>query len=106
MIKHVSKDAVNLEDQKTAIASIMKQNSRIHEVVEILHIEQIKRRTQTDIKAGTMIINMATSQQVNILIQKKLLLQEMFHDVEVFHRNCLIIRCYHCQRYDHMIKMC
>ena len=30
----------------------------------------------------------------------------MFHNVKIFHWNCLIICCYQCQQYSHTIKIC
>lgn len=106
MAKHVAKDAINFEDQKTAIAKIMEQNPRIHGVVEILRVGQYKRGVQTGTRAGTIIIDVASPRQANRLIHEGLLLQGMFHDVEVFHRDCLIIRCYQCQQFGHTAKFC
>ena len=43
--------------------------------------------------------------QTNTLIQKKLILQKVSHDVKIFHWDCLIICCYQCQQYSHSQNM-
>jgi hypothetical protein len=106
MAKHVAKDAINQGDQKTMVAEINTQNPRIHGVVEILHVGQSKRGAKDSTWAGTLIIDVATPRQANILIQEGLILQGVLHDVEVFHRDCLIIRCYQCQRFGHTARVC
>ena len=58
------------------------------------------------IKTDKLIIDVIMSQQTNIIIQKELILQRMFHNMKMFHRNCLIICCYHCQKYDHIERIC
>jgi hypothetical protein len=106
MAKHVAKDAVSQSDQKAIVAEINAQNPRIHGVVEILHVGHSKRGARDSAKAGILIIDVATPRQANTLIQEGLILQGVLHDVEVFHRDCLIVRCYQCQRYGHTAKVC
>ena len=85
MAKHVAKDAISQSDQKAMMTEINAQNPRIHEMMKILHVGHSKRSTQDSIKAGTLIIDMTTPQQMNILIQEELILQRVLHDVKVFH---------------------
>ncbi len=85
------KNALNLKDQKTAIADIMTQNLRTHEVMKILHVKLSKYRAQEDSQTSIIIINIIIFRQTNILIHEKLILQSMFHNVKIFYRDCLII---------------
>ena len=93
-------------DQKMMMMKINAQNFRIHKMMKILHVEHSKKNAWNSVKADILIINVMIFQQTNTLIQKKLILQEVFHDVEMFHWNCLIVCCYQCQWYDHTVKIC
>ena len=106
IIKHVIRNVINQSNQKIIVIEINMQNFRIHDMMKILHVEHSKKSAQDDVKADILIINVMTLQQKNILIQKRLILQEVLHNIEVFHWDCLIICCYQCQWYNHMIKIC
>ena len=45
-------------------------------------------------------------QQANLLIQEGLVLGYVHHSVELFHRECRVIRCYQCQGLGHTAKFC
>src|SRR5205809_554549 len=61
---------------------------------------------QNNVKINILIINMIIFEQMNILIQKKLILQKILYNIKIFHRNCLIVCYYQYQYYDHIIKIC
>jgi len=51
-------------------------------------------------------MNMILSAQINILIDKELLFQSKLKHYEFYYRDCHLIQCFKCQKYEHITQVC
>ena len=51
-------------------------------------------------------MDLARPQQANLLLQEGLVLGSIFHEGEVFHRDCQVTCCYACHGIGHTAKVC
>src|SRR5205809_762025 len=82
-----SKKIKSVKIVKTVHTKLKEKVTEKEIIVKKLQMKQRKQKIQ-NICMSTMIINVTTLHQANILIQEKLLLQKIYHDVKIFHRNC------------------
>lgn len=106
MVKHVGQDALDCSNQEEAIKAIQEQNKRLHGVVEFLHVGRTTRVRNPERKASALIIDVASPQQANVMIDEGLILRSVLHEVEVFHRDCTVTRCYKCHAIGHTARVC
>lgn len=105
MVKHVARDALDCTNQEAARKGLLAQNERFNGLVEVIHIGRSARVGQQG-KAGALLIDVSTPQQANLLIDEGVILQSVYHDVEVFDPECLVTRCYKCQGIGHTSRIC
>ena len=106
LVKHVMKDAIECVDQEVAHQAIYAENRRLHGVVDFIHVGKSTRDAGRGKKTVSLIIDVATPQQANLLIEEGLILQSVIHEVEVFHRDCVVTRCYKCHGIGHTARVC
>ena len=53
-----------------------------------------------------LIIDVATPEQANTLIDEGLLFQSELKDCELYHGDCRVTQCYNCQKYGHTARFC
>lgn len=106
MVKHVARDAIDCINQEAAQHTIHEQNRRLHGVIDFLHVGKSTRDTGLGKKTTSLIIDVATPRQANLLIEEGLILQSTIHEVEVFHRDCMVTRCYKCHGIGHTARVC
>lgn len=106
LVKHVAKDAIDCSDQEIARRTIHAQNARLHGVIDFLHVGRSTRDANRGKKTVSLIIDVATPQQANLIIEEGLILQSVIHEVEVFHRDCVVTRCYKCHGIGHTARVC
>src|SRR4051812_1276151 len=53
-----------------------------------------------------LIVNVASPQQANMLIDEGLLFQSKLKKCELYHKDCHLTQCFNCQSYNHTAKMC
>ena len=57
--------------------------------IELIHVDQKQAcHTKISAKVSTVLMNVTSSQQTNLLIQKELVLGYVHHHVELFHQDC------------------
>ena len=82
------------------------QNPYLREI-ELIHVGRERaRQTGSSAKASTVLVDVASPQQANFLIREGLILNYVHHEVELFHRDCQVTRCYRCQGLGHMAQVC
>ena len=106
LIKSVHLNALDCSNQKMIWETLTQQNPYLREI-ELIHVNK-EWACQADfsVKVFTVLVNMASLQQTNLLIQKELILDYVHHAVELFHQDCQIICCFQCQSLSHMICVC
>ena len=80
-----------------AQGTLAQQNPYLREV-ELIHVgREWACQAGFSVKAFTVLMDVASPQQANLLIQKGLVLDYVHHTVELFHQDCRVTRCYQCQ---------
>ena len=80
--------SLDCSDQEMAQRTLTQQNLYL-EKIELIHVGQEQaHHTRTSAKASTILMNVASSQQTNLLIQEELVLGYVHHHVELFHQDC------------------
>ena len=87
--------------------TLAQQNPYLEEI-KLIHVGQKQaHQTGSSAKASTVLVDVGSSQQTDLLIQKELVLGYIHHAVELFHQNYQIICCYQCQNMGvHMTQIC
>ena len=85
---------------------MVQQNPYLKEI-ELIHVGRERaRQAGSPAKASAVLVDVASSQQANLLIQEGLVLSYVHHAVELFHQDCQITHCYQCQGLGHMARVC
>lgn len=75
--------------------------------VELIHVGRERARlAKASAKAFTVLVDVASPQQANLLIWEEVILGYIHHAVELFHQDCHVTRCYQCQGIGHMVRVC
>ncbi len=98
--------ALNVSDQKTAIASLYAQNPKLWGSIEIVRVGWAKKTIVQGKKVAPLHIGIAEPEQANKLIDHGLLFGSELHDCEVFSGDCKITQCFKCYSYGHIVKHC
>ena len=106
MIKSVRLEALDCSNQEVARATLIQQNLYLNEV-ELIHVGRERSRlAKTSARASTVLVDVASPQQANLLIREGVVLGYIHHSAELFHRDCRVTRCYQCQGLGHMARVC
>lgn len=106
LVKSVHQDALDCSNQEVAQGTLSKQNPYLSRI-ELIHVGW-ERSCQADspTRASTVLVNVASPQEANLIIQEGLVLGYVHHSVELSHRDCRVTRCYRCQGLGHMARAC
>ena len=106
MVRSVRLDMLDCSNQEVARGTLQEQNRYLSEV-ELIHVGRERARLgKTSAKASTVLVDVASPQQANLLIREGVVLGYIHHAAELFHRNCRVTRCYQCQGIGHMARVC
>jgi len=93
--------------QEQAIKRIYDSDRRLHQAgVEILRVHWPRRSLRSGRARGALIIDTASPQQANWLIEEGLLWRSELMQCELFHGACNLTQCFKCQKYGHTAKHC
>ena len=104
LAKSVHIDALDCSNQEVARRTLIQQNPHL-EGVELIHVGR-ERTRRLPVQASTVLVDVASPKEANIIIQEGLVLGYVHHAVELFHRDCRVTRCYQCQGLGHMARVC
>jgi hypothetical protein len=95
-----------VQGQERTIMKIYKQNPRLKEHVEILHVTFTNRLLKSGRLVGPLIILVAEPEQANRLVDAGLIWQYELHDCEPYEGECAITQCFKCYQYGHVARFC
>lgn len=106
LVKSVHQDALDCSNQEVARGTLSKQNPYLSGI-ELIHVgRERSRQADSPTRASTVLVDVASPQEANLIIQEGLVLGYVHHSVELFHRDCRVTRCYRCQGLGHMARVC
>lgn len=106
LIRSVRLDALDCSNQEVARGTLLQQNPYLGEV-ELIHVGRERARlAKAFAKASTVLVDVASPQQANLLIQEGVVLGYIHHTAELFHRDCRVTRCYQCHGIGHTARVC
>ncbi|KZZ89035.1 FAD binding domain protein [Ascosphaera apis ARSEF 7405] len=92
--------------QAANVEALYTANPRLRLQVQILRTWWRKRVERLGKKYSSILLDVATAEQANRLINDGLALDNQIHDVELFDSKCLLTRCFNCQGYNHTATNC
>src|SRR5436190_5671331 len=68
-------------------------------------MQQLKKIIKFNKTITCLIVNVISSVQINMLINKKLLFQSKLKYCEFYYRDCCFMQCFKCQKYEHTAQI-
>jgi hypothetical protein len=100
LIHNVRYTSLDLNNKNSAVLSLLQQNSQWNKKVEMLGISWIGPRRKGR-ATGRLLLELASPTQANFVLERGLILDRELFNAEMFHRECLITRCFKCYRFRH-----
>ncbi len=97
---------IDTSNQKRIIKSLIKDNTRLHENLEILRIVWLKKVVKSEKTHLSLIVKIAIKAMMNQLMNESMLNLYQECLCKLFKKNCHITQCYRCFKFDHMIRFC
>ncbi len=97
---------LNINNQKTIIKRLIKNNARLHENLKMLRITWLKKIVESEKTHSSLIIKIMIKTMMNQLLNVSMLNSYQECLCKLFKKNCCIIQCYRCFDFDHMTKFC
>ncbi len=106
VLTHEMHTTIDTSNQKKVIRKLIKNNTRLHKNLKILRIVWLKKVAKSEKTHSSLIMKIAIEAMTNQLMNVSML--NAYHKCacELFEKNCCIIQCFRCQKFDHMIKFC
>jgi hypothetical protein len=98
--------AIDCSKQGEAIQQILGQNAHLRGRIEILRAHWPKKAIRLNKAVTYLILDMATPEQANLLVDEGLLFQSELKECELYHGDCRVTQCYNCQKYGHTARIC
>jgi hypothetical protein len=105
-VHSVKVDSFDMAKQEQGIQKIYEQNPAIKGKVQILRFHWRRHVLRQKKAWSALLIDIASPQGGNNLIEEGLVLDGELKDVELFDALCLVTRCYNCQGYGHSARFC
>ncbi len=97
---------IDTSNQKVIIKRLIKDNTRLHENLEILRIVWLKKVVESEKTHSSLIVKIAIKAMMNWLINESMLDSYQECLCKLFEKNCCITQCYRCFEFDYMIRFC
>lgn len=94
------------EEKKAAIKKIISENRTTHAGLKIGRISWQKKKYDEDKTHASMILDLATEEEANNIIEKGLVIDYDIHTAATYSRSWEIKQCYKCQEYGHIAALC
>ncbi|EDN11316.1 predicted protein [Histoplasma mississippiense (nom. inval.)] len=105
MVKGVPMGNTNWKEEQQAIKAIYAQNEGLRRGVQIERLS-LRRNASLQAKVGSLVLSVTSPQQANLLVDNGLIIDSIFCDVEIFHREAQVTRCFNCHEYGHTARFC
>jgi len=96
----------NNQRQEEGLKRIFDQNPAIKGNVEVVHTHWRQKVLRLKKTTSSLMVDVAAPEGANTLIREGLVLDGELKEVELFDSQCLVTRCYNCQKYGHHAKGC
>jgi hypothetical protein len=107
LVHSVSLKDFDAKQQEQTIKRIYDSDHRLRQAkVEILRVHWPRRSLRAGRTRGALIIDTASPEQANWLVDEGLLWRSELMQCELFHGACNITQCFKCQKYGHTAKHC
>ena len=97
---------ININNQEKIIERLIKDNARLHEDLKVLRIVWLKKIVNSEKTHSLLIIKITIEAMMNWLMNMSMLNSYQECACKLFEKNCCIIQCFKCYKFDHMIKIC
>ena len=106
VLAHGIRTTLNTQDQSAAIASLQEENKGLHEGLEILRVAWPKKVTESNKSHSSLIIEVASEEMANRLIDYGIIESYGEHDCEYFEKGCRVLQCFNCFKFGHVARSC
>ncbi len=106
VLAHEIRIIIDTSNQKVIIKRLIKDNTRLHENLEILRIVWLKKVVKSEKTHSLLIVKIAIKAMMNRLMNENMLDSYQECSCKLFKKNCCITQCYRCFEFDHMIRFC
>ena len=106
MLAHRIRTTFNTQDQATAIANLQNKNKGLHEGLEILRVAWPKKVIESNKSHSSLIIEVASEEIANRLIDGGIIESYKKHDCEYFEKGCRVLQYFNYFRFGHVARSC
>lgn len=106
MVHGVRREAIKISDIKQAVTNIYKENDRLHTNLDFVHLSWSKKAIREEKRYSSLIIDTASPDIANAVIQSGLLVEGELKTCERYKREAKITQCLQCHHYGHIGKAC
>ena len=106
VLAHGIRTTFNTQNQATAIANLQNENKGLHEGLEILRVAWPKKVIESNKLHSSLIIEVASEEMANRLINGGIIEFYGEHDCEYFEKGCRVLQYFNCFRFGHVARSC
>ncbi|KAN0073304.1 hypothetical protein V8E54_008524 [Elaphomyces granulatus] len=106
LVHGVQVDGFDNQRQAEGMEKIYEQNPAIRKGVKLARLHWRKRVLRLKKTSSSLILDTTSPEGANTLIKEGLVLDGELKEVERFDAQCLVTRCYNCQKYGHNARNC
>ncbi len=106
MLIHEVHTTINISNQKKIIERLIKDNMRLHKDLKVLRIVWLKKIAESEKTHSLLIVKIMIKAMMNQLMNVSMLNSYQECACKLFEKNCCIIQCFRCHKFDHMTKFC
>ncbi len=106
MLTHKVHITIDMNNQKKIIERLIKDNARLHEDLKVLRIVWLKKIAESEKIYSLLIVEIAIKAMTNQLMNISMLNSYQEYACKLFEKNCCIMQCFRCYKFDHMTKFC
>ena len=99
LVHGLTQAQIDVSDQQGAARTIISANPQWNGQVNIVRTAWTARARRDPAKPGSLVLVLATPGQANLVVRDGVLLENEYHNADIYSEECRVMRCFKCQKY-------